>query len=195
MGIQSNINSGISTLSYILSLGGKFKKQDEKISENEKGVKENKESIEENAVDIADTKADIHATSYTFTGLKAGTTYNFAVKPYLKDGNTPVWAKTYTGLTAFTKPAKVAGFKVASKTRTSVKTTWAKTTGATAYRVYKVVGGKWVKVKDVTGTSYTFTGLKKNTSYKFRISTIYYQHNSFLKEFIFYSAGSLFKSK
>lgn len=114
-------------------------------------------------------KADIHATSYTFTGLKAGTTYNFAVKPYLKDGNTPVWAKTYTGLTAFTKPAKVVGFKVAAKTKTTVKTTWSKTTGATMYRVYKVVNGKWVKVKDVTGTSYKFTGLKKNTSYKFAV--------------------------
>ena len=114
-------------------------------------------------------KADIHTTYYTFTGLKAGTTYNFAVKPYLKDGDTPVWAKTYTGLTAFTKPAKVAGFKVASKTKTTVKTTWSKTTGATMYRVYKVVNGKWVKVKDVTGTSYTFSGLKKNTSYKFAV--------------------------
>ena len=37
------------------------------------------------------------------------------------------------------------------------------------YRVYKVVNGKWVKVKDVTGTSYTFSGLKKNTSYKFAV--------------------------
>ena len=55
MGIQSNINSGISTLSYILSLGSKFKNQDNKISENER-------NIDENATDIADTKADIHAT-------------------------------------------------------------------------------------------------------------------------------------
>ena len=80
MGIQSNINSGINTLSYILSLGSKFKKQDNKISENEKGVKENKEGIkktkkdikentkeiikeiDENRLDIAETKADIHAT-------------------------------------------------------------------------------------------------------------------------------------
>ena len=55
MGIQSNINSGISTLSYILSLGSKFNKQDEKITENAR-------NIDENTADIVDTKADLHAT-------------------------------------------------------------------------------------------------------------------------------------
>ena len=34
MGIQSNINSGISTLSYILSLGNKLNNHDERISDN-----------------------------------------------------------------------------------------------------------------------------------------------------------------
>lgn len=34
MGIQSNINSGISTLSYILSLGKKFENQDDRITDN-----------------------------------------------------------------------------------------------------------------------------------------------------------------
>ena len=34
MGIQSNINSGISTLSYILSLGKKLENHDERISDN-----------------------------------------------------------------------------------------------------------------------------------------------------------------
>ena len=62
MGIQSNINSGISTLSYILSLGSKFKKQDNKISENEKGVKENKEGIEENKKELDEQAADIMET-------------------------------------------------------------------------------------------------------------------------------------
>ena len=55
MGIQSNINSGINTLSYILSLGKKFEKQDEKITENEK-------DINKNALNIAEANADIHAT-------------------------------------------------------------------------------------------------------------------------------------
>ena len=62
MGIQSNINSGISTLSYILSLGSKFKKQDNKISETEKGVKENKEGIEENKKELDEQAADIIET-------------------------------------------------------------------------------------------------------------------------------------
>lgn len=62
MGIQSNINSGISTLSYILSLGSKFKNQDEKISDNEKGVKENKEGIEENKKELDEQAADIIET-------------------------------------------------------------------------------------------------------------------------------------
>ena len=49
------------------------------------------------------------------------------------------------------------------------RTTWKKTTGATSYNVYKVVGKKWVKVATVKGTSYTFKGLKKNTTYKFAV--------------------------
>ena len=61
MGIQSNINSGINTLSYILSLGKKFKNQNEKITQNEKGIEENKENIEENKLDIIDTATDTQA--------------------------------------------------------------------------------------------------------------------------------------
>ena len=57
-----------------------------------------------------------------------------------------------------------------SNTSTGVKITWGKVTGAAKYRVYYKTGkGGWTKIKDVTGTSYTWTGAKVNTKYSFTV--------------------------
>lgn len=82
MGIQSNINSGISTLSYILSLGKKFEKQDTKIDENEKGIKENKEGIEKNKEDIENNRLDIVDTATDTQAIIDKGKQNLTKKPF-----------------------------------------------------------------------------------------------------------------
>ena len=42
-------------------------------------------------------------TTYTVTELKAGTTYKFAVKAYVKDGDTTIWSSQYTAVKVTTK--------------------------------------------------------------------------------------------
>ena len=50
----------------------------------------------------------------------------------------------------------------------SVTLTWSKVAGATKYGVYKYANNKYTKLDvNVTGTSYTVTGLAANTSYNF----------------------------
>jgi hypothetical protein len=51
----------------------------------------------------------------------------------------------------------------------SWKVTWAKTKGASGYEVYKLTGKTWKKVSDTRSTSFTDKGLKKNTTYQYKI--------------------------
>ncbi len=69
-------------------------------------------------------------------------------------------------------PKATTGVKAKAKTATSITLTWTKTTGATGYRVYQYSPskGKYVLKKSVKGTNtYKVTGLKKGTSYKFKV--------------------------
>ncbi len=50
-----------------------------------------------------------------------------------------------------------------------MKITWGKVTGATKYRVYYKKSGKWTKLADVTGTSYTWKSAKVGTKYTFTV--------------------------
>ena len=108
----------------------------------------------------------ITSTSYTVTGLKAGKSYKFAVKPYASANGKTVWGKTYT-VTAITLPGTPA--PKATQTTSSVKLTWKAVSGATGYRVYQKVNGSWSAKKTLTGTSYTISGLKSGTTYQFAV--------------------------
>ena len=62
--------------------------------------------------------------------------------------------------------------KVANTT-TGVRLTWKTVAGAVKYRVYYKTGSDgWTKIKDVTGTSYTWTGAKVNKKYSFTVRAI-----------------------
>ena len=71
------------------------------------------------------------------------------------------------------KLAAPAGF-TSSSTSTSIKLKWKAVSGADAYRVYKYNAktGKYEKYKTVTATSCSITGLKKNTTYKFKVVSL-----------------------
>lgn len=114
----------------------------------------------------------VNATEYTVNGLKAGTSYKVAVSAYitLPDGSKLEGVKSEVNTS--TLPAKVTGFKSTARTDTSITLAWSKVTGATGYRVYRydTATKKYVAVKTLTGTSFTVSGLKGGTDYKFKIN-------------------------
>ena len=66
----------------------------------------------------------------------------------------------------------MSGFKVKSKSSTSVTLQWNKGTTASGYQLQQYKNGKWTNIftpSKATETSYTVKRLKANTSYKFRI--------------------------
>ncbi|MCD7741402.1 MAG: fibronectin type III domain-containing protein [Ruminococcus sp.] len=113
-------------------------------------------------------------TTYKQTGLKAGTTYKYKVKAYVKYNGTNYWSvKNSSVIKTTTKPAQVT-MKSASKSKTAVRINWKKVTGASGYQVqrYNSSTKKWVTVKTIkSGSTVTYknTGLKKGTSYKYRV--------------------------
>lgn len=108
------------------------------------------------------------ATSYTATGLKSGTNYRFTVKAYKTVGGTNYYCATYTALDCCTAPAKTT-VKVGATSAGAVKLTWTKSAGATGYVVYQAIGGKWVRIKVTSATSYVVPNLKSATSYAFLV--------------------------
>lgn len=110
--------------------------------------------------------------SYTRSGLKAGKTYYFSVRPY----------RTYSGftymsaygrvLTVATKPVTVTGLVRANATTDSVSLNWNAVSGASQYRVYCYnKSGTCVKSGFSSKNSYTMSGLAAGT-YTFKVRAI-----------------------
>lgn len=117
------------------------------------------------------TVANTKNTSYTFSKLKAGTTYKYTVRAYKTlDGKTYLSPK-YSSFTSSTNPATVSFKLTAGSKKATVK--WSKVTGATGYKVYYKTSknGKWIGLKTTNNktTSYTKTGLKKGKTYYFTV--------------------------
>lgn len=117
------------------------------------------------------TVANTKNTSYTFSKLKAGTTYKYTVRAYKTlDGKTYLSPK-YSAFTSSTNPETVSFKLTAGSKKATVK--WSKVTGATGYKVYYKTSknGKWIGLKTTNNktTSYTKTGLKKGKTYYFTV--------------------------
>lgn len=140
------------------------------------------------AVSLKNATLTISSTSYTYTGK--------AIKPTVtvKVNNKTVSSKNYTVTYANNKavgkgtltvkgkgsytgsksksfyitPQKVGSLK-ATCYSAKIKLTWGKVTGATGYQVFQYKGGKWTKLKNLTTTSYTISGLNSATKYYFKV--------------------------
>ncbi|MCQ2451886.1 MAG: fibronectin type III domain-containing protein [Oscillospiraceae bacterium] len=111
------------------------------------------------------------STTYVVTGLTSGTTYTFTVRCLSADGSTYTSGFDSVGKT-FTYLATPTVSSVSSGSN-GVTVDWGAVSGATKYRVfYKVAGGSWTKAADVTGTSYTVTGLTAGKTYTFTVRCI-----------------------
>ena len=117
---------------------------------------------------------EVTGTSYTVTGLAEDTEYTFFVQVYKNNkwyagiGASYATARTNEGIGYTTVTAK-GGDK-------QISLTWTKVNGAAKYGVYRYADGKYTKVStEVTGTSYTVTGLAEDTEYTFFVQA--YKNN------------------
>ena len=110
--------------------------------------------------------------SYKVTGLKTATTYKFRIKAYAKDGSNKLYSASYATKSVKTLPSAVKKFTYKNRTKNAITLKWAKNTSADGYVIEQYKGKKWVVIKTVTKkatVNYKVTGLKKGTTYKFRI--------------------------
>ncbi len=112
-------------------------------------------------------------TTYRVAGLKASTQYKFRVRAYKMSGSTALYSG-YTNLSAYTNPSAVSNLKITGKAGTALRLGWSKNTSADGYIIEMYSGGKWVRIAKITSNAtltYRKAGLKKGTTYKFRVRT------------------------
>ena len=111
------------------------------------------------------TIASPTGTTYTVSGLKANTTYNFRIFARNESGQSD-----QTKLTVSTVgiPATVTGF-TGTATTDSIVLKWNNSANATSYKLQQNINGAWTTIAYPTGTTYTVSGLNANTAYNFRI--------------------------
>ena len=127
-------------------------------------------------------------TSFNVTGLKASTTFKFRLRAYKNFGSAKEYS-AFTYLNVKTRPYTTTGFKMKSATKNAITLQWNKNISASGYCIEKWNGSKWVQIKRYTSNAnvtYTATGLKANTAYKFRIRA--YKTIGNVNEYSAYSA-------
>lgn len=113
-----------------------------------------------------ETIKSVTTNSYTVPSLTYGSTYKFRVCAY-KTYGTIKSASAYTAEASVTiATAKPSSFKLSTVATTSAKLTWGAVTGAKGYEVYNYSTGKTVTV---TTNSFSISGLKAGTAYKFKV--------------------------
>ncbi len=136
--------------------------------------------------------------SYKDTKRSPATVYKYKVRAFntSADGSLKVYSEYSAVKSVLTKPKATKITKKTAKTN-SVKLTWKKV-GCTGYQVQKYDASKkkWVTVKTISKAktvSCTVKGLKKNTSYKFRVRA--YKKSGSLKSYSAWSKAVKVKTK
>jgi cellulase/cellobiase CelA1/aryl-phospho-beta-D-glucosidase BglC (GH1 family)/chitodextrinase len=113
-------------------------------------------------------------TSFTVTGLTAGTTYSFAVRAKDAAGNLSAASAAVSVATVSapggdtTPPSAPTGLTVAGKTSLAVSLTWTASTDNVGVTGYDVLNGASV-AGTTASTAFTVTGLSPNTTYTFAV--------------------------
>lgn len=113
-------------------------------------------------------------TSITISNLESAKRYGVRVRGYYTDSAGAVNYGNFVTRNIATKPGKVEGLS-AGTSGANVKLSWKKISGASGYRIYQNNSSskKYVYKKSVYGassTSATISGLKSNTTYKFKVA-------------------------
>lgn len=110
---------------------------------------------------------------YKNDALLSATKYTYKVRAYATADGTTIYGAYSSATSAETKPAQVKGLKLTTK-RSSITLKWTKQSNVTGYQIYRynTSTGKYEKIKTIKGTStvtYTNKGLKKGTTYKYKV--------------------------
>ncbi|MDD3920306.1 MAG: hypothetical protein PHO41_03935 [Eubacteriales bacterium] len=108
--------------------------------------------------------AQVTGTSYTDSGLPAGTEYSYKVLAGNESGDS-AFSDTVSVSTRCDAPQNL---RLATKTHSAITMAWDAVTGASHYRVYQ----DGVYVESVTGTSCVRTGLSSNSIYGFKVAAV-----------------------
>lgn len=120
------------------------------------------------------TTVNSSQTSYTDTGLTPGTKYYYRVYGLNSAGTSP----KRDGVAGITKTAIPKVNSVTALSESELKVKWSAVTGASKYIVCRKKDGAgegwqfFTRVKEVTGTEYTDTGLEPNTLYSYGIIAV-----------------------
>lgn len=112
----------------------------------------------------------VTTNSASLNGLTAANEYSVKVRAYTSKGG---WGAYSSVNTKHTLPGKVTGLTTSARTTSSVTLKWTKMAGADGYYIYRYSGGKYTKVKTVTGGSTVtakITGLKAGTKYEYAVA-------------------------
>ncbi len=117
--------------------------------------------------------ANVTGTTYSNTGLTAGTTYYYKVRSYrtLSDG-TKIYSSSYSAVkSAKPIPATSSISSVSSSGYNSAKLTWKAVSGISGYTIYRSTSanGTYTAVSSVTGTTYNNTGLTSGKTYYYKV--------------------------
>lgn len=106
-------------------------------------------------------------TSYTDKKLTTGETYYYKIYGVANGSKGKASAVALIKI----KPGKVKNLEAAGAGSQKSKLTWTKVNGATSYLIYRSTtkGSGFVKIAEVTGTSYKDSGLKDGTKYYYRV--------------------------
>ncbi|MEO5916425.1 MAG: cellulase family glycosylhydrolase [Luteolibacter sp.] len=118
------------------------------------------------------TITNITGTSFTNTGLANGTTYYYVVSA-LNAGSESGNSAQASATPQVSAPPAPAGL-AATGGNTQVALTWNTASGATSYNVKRatVNGGPYTTITNLTGTSFTNTGLANGTTYYYVVSAL-----------------------
>ncbi len=118
-------------------------------------------------------------TSYSNSGLAAGTTYRYRVRATDAAGNLGPYSAIATATTSSapdtTPPTAPASLTATATSSTAISLTWSAATdtvGVTGYRVERCQGVScttFAQIATPTGTSYSNSGLAAGTTYRYRV--------------------------
>lgn len=112
------------------------------------------------------------STSATTGQLNTGTTYYYAIKPYITLNSTTLYGPE-AHASAAPLPVKPTGVTAASNSYKSIKLTWTAITGVDGYKIYQKTDAdaNWTSLATVlNGTTYISSGLTTGTAYYYYVT-------------------------